>query len=72
LTTGEPAEATPQQQAQLPKEIYVGTTVLVSTWINWIKMPFFVAGDIITAQTLKQSLVYFPLVPVGVWAGRLG
>jgi hypothetical protein len=54
---------------RLPKEIFVGTTVLIFTWINWIKMPFFVAGDIITAQTLKQSLIYFPLVPVGVWLG---
>jgi uncharacterized membrane protein YfcA len=54
---------------KLPKEIFVGTTVLVFTWINWIKMPFFICGSIINAATLKTSLAFFPLVPVGVWLG---
>jgi len=54
---------------KLPKEIYVGTTVLVFTWINWIKMPFFVANGIITSHTFNTSLIYLPLIPVGVWAG---
>jgi uncharacterized membrane protein YfcA len=54
---------------QLPKELFVGTTVLIFTWINWIKMPFFVAGGIIDGHTLARSLWYFPLVPLGVWCG---
>jgi uncharacterized protein len=54
---------------RMPKEIYVGTTVLVFTWINWIKMPFFVAKGIITHETLLTGLRYLPLVPVGVWLG---
>ncbi|MCL5098148.1 MAG: sulfite exporter TauE/SafE family protein [Candidatus Omnitrophica bacterium] len=54
---------------QLPKEIYVGTTVLVFTWINWIKLPFFVANGVITWHTVAVSLVFLPLVPVGVWLG---
>jgi uncharacterized protein len=54
---------------QLSKEVFVGTTVLIFTWVNWIKLPFFVAGGIITRDTLWQSLIYFPLVPVGVWLG---
>ncbi|HPY30813.1 MAG TPA: sulfite exporter TauE/SafE family protein [Verrucomicrobiota bacterium] len=54
---------------QLPKEIYVGTTVLVFTWINWIKVPFFVANEVITAGTVLKSLYFLPLVPLGVWAG---
>jgi hypothetical protein len=53
----------------LPKEVFVGTTVLIFTWINGIKLPFFVAADIITVATLKQSALYFPLVPLGVWLG---
>ena len=53
----------------MPKETYVGTTVLVFTWINWIKMPFFVANHIITGETLARSLAFLPLVPVGVWLG---
>jgi uncharacterized membrane protein YfcA len=54
---------------QLPKEIYVGTTVLMFTWINWIKMPFFVAQGIITKETLLTGLYYLPLIPIGVWLG---
>lgn len=54
---------------QMPKEIYVGTTVLIFSWINWIKMPFFVAKGIVTQETLLMGLAYLPLIPVGVWAG---
>lgn len=54
---------------RLPKEIYVGTTVLVFTWINWIKVPFFITNGVITVHTLHQSLYYLPLVPLGVWIG---
>ncbi len=54
---------------RLPKEIYVGTTVLVFTCINWIKMPFFAAHHLITPATLLKSACLLPLVPVGVWLG---
>ena len=54
---------------KLPKEIYVGTTVLVFTWINWIKMPFFISNGIIDSHTIHTSLYYLPLIPVGVWMG---
>jgi uncharacterized protein len=66
---------------KMPKEIYVGTTVLVFTWINWIKMPFFCidrtlfdlpvfSGQaIITRETLRMSLKLMPLIPIGVWLG---
>lgn len=54
---------------QLPKEQYVGTTVLVFTWINAIKMPFFLANGIITESSLRFSLGYLPLIPFGVWLG---
>jgi len=54
---------------KMPKELYVGTTVLVFTWINWIKMPFFFYQGIITRETLLTGLYYFPLVPIGVWLG---
>lgn len=54
---------------RLPKEIFVGTNVLVFFWINWIKVPFFVANGVITTGTLLKSLYLLPLVPVGVWLG---
>lgn len=54
---------------RLPKEIFVGTNVLVFFWINWIKVPFFVANGVITSGTLLKSLYLLPLVPLGVWLG---
>ncbi len=54
---------------RMSKEFYVGTSVLVFTWINWIKMPFFISQGIITSETLLIGLKYFPLVPLGVWLG---
>ncbi len=51
------------------KEIYTGTTVLVFTWMNGIKIPFFLYGGLITQQTFSVSVLYFALIPVGVWVG---
>lgn len=66
---------------RMPKEVYVATNILVFTWVNWLKMPFFVLDrsvidlpffarhSMINAETLWMSLKLFPLVPVGVWIG---
>ena len=66
---------------RLPKEIFVGTTVLVFAWVNWIKLPFFYVDRsminlpvfaphaLITPATLLTSAKFFPLVPLGVWIG---
>ena len=54
---------------RLPKQVYVATTVLIFTWINWIKLPFFAARGIINGETLRFDLWCVPLVPVGVWIG---
>ena len=66
---------------RLPKEIFVGTSVLLFAWVNWIKLPFFcvdrsmvnlpvfAAHALITPDTLRTSAKFFPLVPAGVWLG---
>ncbi len=66
---------------RLPKEVFVGTSVLVFTFVNWIKLPFFcvdrslvnlpvfAAEPLITPATLLTSAKFFPLVPLGVWLG---
>jgi uncharacterized protein len=41
----------------------------VFTWINWIKMPFFIGQGLITVETLLLGVRYLPLIPVGVWLG---
>jgi len=66
---------------RMPKEIFVGTSVLLFTFVNWIKMPFFcvdrsmvnlplfASEALITKATLLTSAKFFPLVPLGVWLG---
>lgn len=54
---------------RLSKEVFVGTTVLVFFWVNWIKVPFFIGANVITWETLRMSLWFLPLIPVGVWTG---
>ena len=66
---------------RLPKTLYVGTTVLVFIWVNWIKLSFYCldrkligwswlpAEAIINARTLSASATYLILVPAGVWLG---
>ena len=54
---------------RLSKEVFVGTNVLLFTWINWIKLPFFLQQEIITRETLLTGLCYLPLIPLGVWLG---
>jgi len=66
---------------RLPKELFVGTSVLLFTCVNWIKLPFFcvdrslvnlpvfAAHALITPATLLTSAKFFPLVPLGVWLG---
>lgn len=66
---------------RLPKEIYMGTSIFIFTWVNWIKMPFFCIDRtmidlpmfaphaIITRETLWMDLKFLPLVPIGVWLG---
>ncbi len=66
---------------RLPKEVFVATNVLIFTFVNWLKMPFFCLDraqinlplfareSLITRQTLLTSLCFLPLIPVGVWLG---
>lgn len=54
---------------RLPKERFVGTSVLLFALINWIKLPFFLWQGLCTASTFRESLALMPLVPLGVWLG---
>ena len=66
---------------RLPKEVFVATNVLIFTFVNWLKMPFFCIDraqinwpvfareSLITRHTLLTSLCFLPLIPVGVWLG---
>ena len=66
---------------RLPKVRYVGTTILVFTWVNWVKLPLYCLDRhvfdwswvpteaIINRHTLFTSAPLLPVVQVGVWIG---
>ncbi len=54
---------------KMPKEIFVGTTILVFTWINLIKLVWFIPKGIVTSSTAFYSLLFSPFIPVGVALG---
>lgn len=54
---------------RLPKPVFMGTTILLFTCINTLKLPFFLATGLVNPHTLTQSLLLLPLVPAGVWLG---
>ena len=66
---------------RMPKEIFMGTSILLFAFVNWIKLPFFCVDRslvdlplcapqaLITPATLRVSAKFFPLVPLGVWLG---
>lgn len=51
------------------RETFVATTVFFFTVINLAKVPFYIGLNLFTAETLKMSLMFMPLVPIGVWLG---
>lgn len=53
----------------LPRQVFVATSVYFFTAINLAKVPFYISLDMFTRETLLTSLMYLPLVPVGVWLG---
>ncbi len=54
---------------QLDKTIFVGTTVVLFTIINYVKLiPYYFLGQL-NGENLLMSLILMPLVPIGVWLG---
>jgi uncharacterized membrane protein YfcA len=56
---------------RLDRTIYVGTTVVLFTAINYLKLvPYGWLGQLHT-ENLATSLVLAPLAPLGIWLGRV-
>jgi uncharacterized membrane protein YfcA len=54
----------------LEPTLFVATSSLFFAIVNWVKIPYFLAGGLIDFQLLRELVWLLPLVPVGVWAGR--
>jgi len=56
-------------QEKLPKRLLVGTMLMYTLIINSVKVPPFVMLDVINEQTLRDSIWFIPLMPVGTLLG---
>ena len=54
---------------RLNKEIYVGTRVIFFTFVNLIKLPFYIHLSMLNFQTFKQSMILLPLAIIGIYIG---
>ena len=54
---------------RMKKEVYVGTRVIFFTCINLIKLPFYINLSIVTLESIRQSLLLFPLAALGIGIG---
>ena len=54
---------------RLKKNIYVGTRVIFFTFVNLIKLPFYIHLSMVTIESFKHSLVLFPLSVLGIIIG---
>ena len=54
---------------RMKKEIYVRTRVIFFTFVNLIKFPFYISLSMITHDSLKQSMILFPLSVIGILIG---
>jgi len=54
---------------RMKKEIYVGTRVFFFTFVNLIKLPFYLYLSMVNFQTFKQSMMLVPLAIVGIYIG---
>ena len=56
---------------RMKKEVYVGTRVIFFTFVNLIKLPFYIKLSMINLETFKQSVMLFPLAFLGIYIGYL-
>jgi len=54
---------------RMKKEIYVGTRIIFFTFVNLIKLPFYLHLSMLNLQTFKQSMILLPLAIFGIYVG---
>ncbi len=50
--------------------VFIGTSTLFFTIVNWFKLPIFLATAVIDVPQLLSMLWAVLLIPLGVWVGR--
>jgi uncharacterized membrane protein YfcA len=50
---------------------FVATSALFFMALNWIKVPYYLYADLFDIQLIIRFLWLLPLLPAGVWVGKL-
>lgn len=50
--------------------VFVATSALFFTMLNWMKVPSYYMAGLVNFNTLAQIIWLLPLLPLGVWAGK--
>lgn len=50
--------------------VFVATTALFFTILNWVKVPYYLSAGILRLDLTWQLAWLLPLVPLGVWLGK--
>lgn len=56
---------------RLPRDVFIGTSLIFFAVVNWVKVPPFIALGLFSRETLLTSFVLFPLAIAATWAGVL-
>ena len=54
---------------RLKKEIYVGTRVIFFTFVNLIKLPFYIHLSMVNIDSFLQSIILIPFTILGIFIG---
>ena len=68
--TGGPPVSIYLLMQEVNPRVFIATSAIFFFLLNWIKVPFYAYADLFDLGLLKQIAWIFPLVPVGVVAGR--
>lgn len=55
---------------RLEPAVYVATSAIFFTVLNWLKVPYYYATGMFDFPLMRQVIWLTPLIPVGVWFGR--
>jgi uncharacterized membrane protein YfcA len=55
---------------RLTPSIFIGTTVIFFLVMNALKLPLYLATDVIKVDQVVDILWALPLIPLGVWGGK--
>ncbi len=55
---------------QISPQVFIATSALFFFLLNWVKVPFYIYANILSAQRILEIAFLLPIVPAGVFIGK--